>query len=131
MSKPRTRKPAGLDRQSSGSSSQPTSLSETEEADVAFFFPALQKFRNTTTIAYRHESLIIVDDTEDSDVTDTEITPSQPKRLKTAEGSSLTVGKQQGLENDSAEEFMKMLFDEEGRAGDSPCDFMFDEALEL
>jgi hypothetical protein len=26
---------------------------------------------------------------------------------------------------------MKMLFDEEGRAGDSPCDFMFDEALEL
>jgi hypothetical protein len=61
---------------------------------------------------------------------ETETTRSQPKRLKTAEGYPLAVVTQQGLENDSAEEFMKMLFDEEGRAGDSPCDLMFDEASE-
>ena len=75
---------------------------------------------------------------------DTETTPSPPKRLKTAEESPplfketlpactqpLTVIAQQGLENHSAEEFMKMLFEEEGRTGNSSCDFMFDEALEL
>jgi len=144
MSKSTRRKPAGLDRQSGSSIAQHAVLSETEEAEVAFFFPALQKFRKTTTIAYQHESLIIVDDVDhSSNMMDAGSSPR--KRSKKAEDftpisinshQSLTSQAQpanphEGSENESADEFMKMLFEEDKNTDDMSCDFMFEGALDI
>jgi len=144
MSRSTRRKPAGLDRQSGSSTAQHAVLSETEEAEVAFFFPALQKFRKTTTIAYQHESLIIVDDTDNSsNMMDTGSSPR--KRLKKTEPTPISTNTHQsstsqqsqqvtpheGSENEPADEFIKMLFEENKNADDMSCDFMFEEALDI